>query len=36
MECSARAVSCPEGAITVQRGVGCAHAIIPSALGLGK
>jgi ferredoxin len=33
MECSACAVNCPTGAITVQSGVGCATAVINSALG---
>ena len=33
MECSACSRNCPEGAITVQAGVGCAQAIIISALG---
>jgi len=33
MECSACSRNCPEGAITVQAGVGCAQAVIHSALG---
>lgn len=33
MECSACAMNCAEGAIQVRRGVGCAAAIITSALG---
>ena len=33
MECSACARNCPEEAITVQAGVGCAQAVINSALG---
>ena len=33
MECSACAMNCAEGAIHVRRGVGCASAIITSALG---
>ena len=33
MECSACARNCPEGAIAVQAGVGCAQAVINSALG---
>ena len=33
MECSACARNCPEGAIAVQPGVGCAQAVINSALG---
>jgi NAD-dependent dihydropyrimidine dehydrogenase PreA subunit len=36
MECSACSRNCPEGAITVQSGVGCAQAVIHSALGLGR
>jgi len=34
MECSACAMNCAEGAIRVRRGVGCAAAIVTSALGL--
>lgn len=34
MECSACAMNCAEGAIRVRRGVGCAAAIMTSALGL--
>ena len=33
MECGACAVNCPTGALTVQAGVGCAAAVINSALG---
>jgi ferredoxin len=33
MECGACAVNCPTGAISVQAGVGCAAAVINSALG---
>jgi NAD-dependent dihydropyrimidine dehydrogenase PreA subunit len=33
MECGACALNCAEGAITVRKGVGCANAIIVSALG---
>ena len=33
MECGACAVNCAEGAISVRKGVGCAAAIITSALG---
>ncbi len=33
MECSACLRNCPEEAITVQAGVGCAQAVIQSALG---
>ena len=33
MECSACVRNCPEMAITVQAGVGCAQAVINSALG---
>ncbi len=33
MECGACANNCPSGAITVQAGVGCAQAVINSALG---
>jgi len=33
MECSACAMNCAEEAITVRRGVGCAAAIITTALG---
>jgi ferredoxin len=33
MECGACARNCPVGAITVQAGVGCAAAVINSALG---
>jgi NAD-dependent dihydropyrimidine dehydrogenase PreA subunit len=33
MECSACLRNCPEGAIFVQSGVGCAQAVINSALG---
>jgi ferredoxin len=36
MECSACAMNCAEGAITVRRGVGCASAIISSVLGTQK
>jgi ferredoxin len=36
MECSACAMNCAEGAIQVRRGVGCASAIITSALGAKK
>lgn len=36
MECSACAMNCAEGAIQVRRGVGCAAAIITSALGANK
>lgn len=32
MECGACAGNCPEGAITVQSGVGCAYAMIVGAL----
>ena len=34
MECSACAVNCAEGAISVRKGVGCASALVASALGL--
>lgn len=33
MECGACSLNCQEGAITVQSGVGCAQAVINSALG---
>ena len=33
MECSACSRNCPEEAITVEAGVGCAQAVIQSALG---
>jgi ferredoxin len=33
MECGACAMNCPTGAIAVQAGVGCAAAVINSALG---
>jgi len=33
MECGACAMNCPTGAVTVRAGVGCAQAIINSALG---
>ena len=33
MECSACSRNCPEEAITVQAGVGCAQAVIQNALG---
>ncbi|MFP4159634.1 MAG: 4Fe-4S dicluster domain-containing protein [Desulfobacterales bacterium] len=33
MECGACAVNCPAGALIVQAGVGCAPAVINSALG---
>lgn len=33
MECSACVSNCPEGAINVEAGVGCAQAVINSALG---
>lgn len=33
MECGACANNCPSGALTVQAGVGCAQAVINSALG---
>jgi NAD-dependent dihydropyrimidine dehydrogenase PreA subunit len=33
MECSACSRNCPEEAITVEAGVGCAQAVINSALG---
>ena len=33
MECGACAVNCPVEAVTVQRGVGCAAAVINSVLG---
>jgi len=33
MECGACARNCPAGAITVEAGVGCAAAVINSALG---
>ncbi len=36
MECSACATNCAEAAITVRKGVGCANAIISSALGRGE
>ncbi len=36
MECSACAMNCVKGAITVRRGVGCANAIIKTAIGLSK
>lgn len=36
MECSACAMNCAEGAIQVRRGVGCAAAIIGSALGVNQ
>lgn len=36
MECSACAMNCPEGAIQVRRGVGCAAAILSSALGVNQ
>ncbi len=34
MECSACAMNCESGALTVRRGVGCAAAIITTALGI--
>jgi ferredoxin len=34
MECGACARNCPSGAVTVKAGVGCAVAVIGSALGL--
>ncbi|MBW1712648.1 MAG: 4Fe-4S binding protein [Deltaproteobacteria bacterium] len=33
MECGACAINCPSGSIIVQAGVGCATAVINSALG---
>jgi NAD-dependent dihydropyrimidine dehydrogenase PreA subunit len=33
MECGACAMNCPTGALSVQSGVGCAAAVINSALG---
>jgi ferredoxin len=33
MECGACATNCPTGAVTVKAGVGCATAVINSALG---
>jgi NAD-dependent dihydropyrimidine dehydrogenase PreA subunit len=33
MECGACALNCPTGAVTVDAGVGCAGAVINSALG---
>jgi len=36
MECGACQVNCPEGAITLQSGVGCATAILYSKLGKTK
>lgn len=33
MECGACMLNCPSGALTVQAGVGCAQAVINSALG---
>ena len=33
MECGACARNCPEGVLTVQAGVGCAQAVINTALG---
>ncbi|MDT8396779.1 MAG: mercury methylation ferredoxin HgcB [bacterium] len=33
MECGACSLNCPEGAIFVQTGVGCAQAVINTALG---
>lgn len=33
MECGACAMNCSEGAINVRKGVGCANAIITTALG---
>lgn len=35
MECGACAMNCPAGAIAVDAGVGCAAAIIATALGKG-
>jgi ferredoxin len=35
MECGACATNCPTGAISVQAGVGCAAAVIGTALGRG-
>ena len=32
MECGACALNCPEGALSVQAGVGCANAIITGAI----
>ena len=36
MECGACATNCPSGAVTVQSGVGCAAAVIHSAIGRGE
>ncbi len=36
MECGACSLNCPESAIFVQAGVGCAQAVINSALGRGS
>jgi ferredoxin len=36
MECGACARNCPEGALTVKAGVGCAAAVINTALGVKK
>ena len=36
MECGACAKNCPEGALTVKTGVGCAAAVINTALGVKK
>ena len=33
MECGACAINCPHGAVTVRQGVGCAAAVINTALG---
>lgn len=33
MECGACAMNCPAGAVRVQKGVGCAAAVINTALG---
>ena len=33
MECGACSTNCPTGAVSVQSGVGCAQAVINSALG---
>jgi ferredoxin len=36
MECGACAMNCPTGAVSVEAGVGCAAAVIASALSGGK
>ena len=36
MECGACARNCPHGAISVKTGVGCAAAVVASALGIKK